>query len=343
MKELSRYITESLDNRYFDLIAVGDILPHRPILDAVHTEAGYDFSSIFRYLKPIMKDYDICFCNQETIIGGGEVKGGKDDKVRKDNKTAVVFNGPDSLGDCIIDTGFNMISLANNHMYDMEKSGLDYSRKYWSKKPVISSGQDEAKPESRVKLFKKNGIRVAFVAYTTFINRFKHKDVIIPYTNIYSYNTAQNDIQYAKANADVVIVSIHWGTEYMEELINYEQKTIAQQLSDLGVDIILGHHPHVVQQIGYVGKTLCVYSLGNCIACQQGDSTCKRIGGMISLRVHNNNGMISLKNIKPCLLYMYYTEDYSDFCVIPFNQLDDTKLIGFREIQKEYENKFRIL
>lgn len=343
MKNLNQYIIEKLEGKYFDLIAVGDILPHRQILDAAYTGDGYDFSSIFRYMKPILKDYDVCFCNQEAIIGGGEVKGGHSDIARKNNKTTVVFNSPDSLGDCVIDTGFNVISLANNHMCDMGKDGLEYSRKYWSKKLVISSGQDDDTPESRVKLFKKNGIKVAFVAYTTFINLL-NKSSIISHTNVYYYDKAQEDIQYAHDNADVVIVSIHWGTEYEEEMIDYKQKDIARQLAGLGVDLILGHHPHVVQQIEYIGKTLCVYSLGNCVACQLGDATCKRVGGMLSLRVcMNDNEHVTIKNIKPRLLYMYYTEDYHDFCIIPFNMLDDTKLIGYKEIQKEYENKFRIL
>ena len=100
--------------------------------------------------------------------------------------------------------------------------------------------------------------------------------------NVYDPETARADVEKAKANADVVIVSMHWGDEYVFAPTK-EQTEIAEHLAELGVHIIVGHHPHVVQPVTMVGDTLVIYSLGNFLSAQK--ELFKLVGLLVSLDV----------------------------------------------------------
>lgn len=342
MKNIRDYILESISPKKVSLIAVGDILAHNMIVHAAEKGGTYNFESMFSDLKKAVSKYDLKFCNQESPIIGEKPKDEKEDKHRVNNKTAVMFNSPNELGDAVMDAGFNLISLANNHVLDAGKKGLEYSREYWSKQNVICSGQNEDDTKDRVKLFEMNGIRFAFVAYTTRVNLIKPTDKQPEHVNVYSNEIAKKDIEYAKLNSDVIIVSIHWGQEYQLDSIAQEQKDISRYLSRLGVNIIIGHHPHVVQPIRWIGNTLCIYSLGNCLACQKNDITIKRIGGMISFDIEFGK-TVNIKNINRSLNYIYYNDDHEDFKIIPFSKLTDKELMNYKVIEKDYMNRFHIL
>jgi poly-gamma-glutamate synthesis protein (capsule biosynthesis protein) len=263
----------------FDLIAVGDMLIHEGIYrDAKKLDGSYDFKPMFENVKPIISSYDLAYYNQETILGG----------------TALglsgypMFNSPQEVGDAAIDTGFDLVSLATNHTLDKGEAGVLNSVEYWNRQPIIASGQ-WASQESRneVKTYEKNGITYAFFSYTIPTNGLTPpagKDYL---TNIYSREKAKQDIDKIKNKVDLIIVAMHWGTEYVLGDITTEQEQEANYLSSLGVQLIIGAHPHVIEPVTYIEnndtKTFVIYSLGNFISDQEG--LMKNIGLATALTV----------------------------------------------------------
>ena len=134
---------------------------------------------------------------------------------------------------------------------------------------------------------------------------------------------------------------MHWGTEYYQSA-DSNQKRIAQYLSDLGVNVIIGTHPHVLEPIEYIGDTLVIYSLGNFISAQIGVE--RLTGALVSLNItktvnEDQISSIALSDLNTELIYTYYkrTPNYwSEFKVIPYSQLSDEILSGYRD----YYNKF---
>ena len=212
------------------------------------------------------------------------------------------------------------------------------TKEYWGSTNAIVSGLDDDVPESRVRIFEKNGIKIAFVSYTTRVNTMRKK--YVSDINLWNEQYGIRDILYAKRNADAIIVAMHWGTEYMLGSIDKEQEHISNLLSQLGVDVILGAHPHVIQPVKWIGKTLCVYSLGNCVAKQKGDDIEKRVGGMVSLNITKENGQVKLTDVNTSLNYICYDDTYSNIRVVPFSELTDAELVGHDEINSQYSNMF---
>ena len=118
------------------LVAVGDTLIHAALyLDASRGNNTYDFSYMFTDVEPIIKDYDLKYYNQETIIGGKNL--GVSHYPR--------FNSPDEIGENLVNIGFNLVSLANNHTMDKDEAGILYSVDFWKKQEgVVVSGQSNS-------------------------------------------------------------------------------------------------------------------------------------------------------------------------------------------------------
>ncbi len=323
--DFDKYIPKE---RRMSLFAVGDALIHNGVyLDAYIGNGNYDFTKMFTYVKEMAKDYDLKYYNQETIIGGKKL--GVSHYPR--------FNSPDEIALALVNAGFNLVSLANNHSYDKGEKAILYSVDFWRKKDVVTSGQARSfdDREDNIKVYEKNGIRYAFLAYTNSINGFKlpkGKEYLI---NLYSDEQAKKDIEKIKDKADVIIVSMHWGNEYTFKP-NDLQKKQAKYLSDLGVDLIIGSHPHVIQPVGYVGNTLVIYSLGNLISAQHSLGIDKIVGLSVGMDIVVTGDRVTFENVKYELLYTYCTSNYKNFKVIPFSKLDNKTLSNYKKLEKKY-------
>ena len=326
------------ENYKLSLFAVGDALIHDGVyMDAdLHKKGAdgyeaYDFKPMLTYIKDIVKDYDLAFYNQETIIGGKNLG----------LSNYPCFNSPDEIGLDMIDAGFNLVNLSTNHSKDRGITALEYSSKFWKdqrKNGVYAVGSyvsEEDRTEAR--FAEKNGIKYALLGYATVTNGFTISDEDSHYWVLYDKEKVKEDIERIKDKVDVIIVSMHWGTEYTH-IPTEEETEIAEYLSTLGVDIVIGHHPHVIQPIEYVNNTLVIYSLGNFLSAQDGIN--KRVGMMASLDINKNvkdgKTTITIDNIKGDLIYTYH-QGYKNFQVIPFNKLDNTKLNGYESIYNEYK------
>ena len=309
------------------LVAVGDCLIHGAVyMDARTGFNSYDFSGMIELVGPMISNYDLKYYNQETIIGGKAL--GVSHYPR--------FNSPEEIGDNMVDLGFNLVSLANNHSLDKDETGILNSNEYWKTKDVITAGTYSSSDERNdIKVYEKNGIKYAFLAYTTTTNGLnvpKGKEYLL---NVYSDEQAKEDIDKIKDKVDVIIVSMHWGEEYVFEPTEGE-KEIAQYLSSLGVNLIIGSHPHVVQPVGYVNDTLVIYSLGNFLSGQRPMGIDKTIGLMVGMDIVVKDKKVTFENIDKNLLYTYSTTYDTNYKVYPFKDLDDSILNGYKELETKY-------
>ncbi len=314
------------------LIMVGDALIHdRVYLDAQQADGSYDFKPMLELTKPIVSKYDLKYYNQETILGG----------VQLGLSSYPRFNSPTEVGDAFIDSGFNLVSLATNHTMDKGEDGVLKSLEYWNQqKGVVTAGQYSSfEDRDKVRIYEINGIKYAFFSYTTWTNGLNTPVGKEYLNNVYSNDKAQQDIEKVRDKVDVVIVAMHWGTEYSLGVDNQQQE-IANFLSSLGVDIIIGAHPHVVEPVEFIGKTLVIYSLGNYISNQVGVErlTGLMMGLNIKKVVENNNTTISLEDLKADLIYTHYNNSSRDFKVYPYSDLNNIILPNYKEYYEKYKN-----
>ena len=247
-----------------------------------------------------------------------------------------LFNSPDEIGSDLVDIGFNMVSLANNHSLDKGERGLNYSVNFWNSQEGVVTAGSYASWEDRdnIKIHEMNGIKYAFLSYTVSTNGLylpEGKEYLV---NVYSDELAKKDIESIRDKVDVVIVAMHWGNEYTHTP-TYEEKRIAQYLSSLGVNLIIGCHPHVIQPVDYIGDTLVIYSLGNFISSQRSLGLAKIIGLMVGLDIVVDQGKVTFENINYELLFTYDNR-YKDFKIIPFSNLNNDILNNYEQIKEEY-------
>ena len=290
------------------IIMVGDALIHDSIYnDAFIGNNQYDFKKMFVAIEPLIKDYDLKYYNQETIIGGKELG----------LSNYPLFNSPDEIGSDLVSIGFNMVSLANNHSLDKGERGLNYSINFWNNQDgvVIAGSYASWEDRDNIKIHEMNGIKYAFLSYTVSTNGLRLPEGKEYLVNVYSDELAKKDIESVRDKVDVVIVAMHWGNEYTHTP-TYEQKRMAKYLSDLGVNLIIGCHPHVIQPIDYVGDTLVIYSLGNFISSQRSLGLAKIIGLMVGVDIVVDQEKVTFENLQSELLFTYDNR-YKDFKIIP--------------------------
>jgi poly-gamma-glutamate synthesis protein (capsule biosynthesis protein) len=206
-------------------------------------------------MKPFFDKADVRFCNQATPAGG-EFFG---------ITGYPVFNAPFAFTTNLVKLGCNVVNIGTNHTNDKGQRLIDATVDEWSKQDVLAyAGANRSSEEqNKVPTFEREGVKFAFLSYTTYSNT---KPATSYGINMYNAAKAKTQLAAARKAADIVIVSMRWGTEYSAE-INFEQNKIAQDLADFGADIMLGHGPHVLQPVKRLKangrETIVWFSLGN--------------------------------------------------------------------------------
>ena len=319
------------------LIMVGDALLHSSVYNDAYKDGTYDFSSQLEFIKPIVEKYDLAFYNQETILGGTELG-------LSDYPT---FNSPKEFGDNMLDLGFNIVNLATNHTMDRGEKAILSSCEYWNSKKdqVLFAGSYCSKEESEeIKIKEINGIKYTMLSYTYGTNGIPVPEGKEYLVNLYSDEKAKADIEKVRDKVDLLLVSMHWGIEYQTEP-TAEQKREAEYLSSLGVDIIIGTHPHIIEPIQYVGKTLVIYSLGNFISAQSTNNDYNTMTELMTSvdiikETKDGNSTIKIENLNNELLYNYYQKGgkWYNFKVIPFSQMNESYNSDYRRLYEKYSS-----
>ena len=330
-------VVDDYSSTELSLVMVGDCLIHGAIYKDAEEGNTYNFYKMVDLIKPVIEPYDLAFYNQESLLGGTEIG----------LSTYPTFNSPQEVGDAFLDAGFNLVSLANNHTLDKGQKGLDASLKYWDEKEQngIMTAGSYTSFEDRDKdvIMEMNGIKYTLLAYTTTtngLNRPKGKEY---YLNVYDPDQVKKDIERLRNKVDLLMVSMHWGEEYHTEPTK-EQEEIAAYLASLGVDIIIGTHPHVIEPIEFIGNTMVIYSLGNFIASQNSGQTkdgrvARHTGLIASVTVKKEtiNGKSSIQLINPTAQLSYaYSNNMHNYEMYTYDMLNDNLLSGYRDYFNKY-------
>ncbi len=233
------------------LLFTGDIMLSRAVGDIMERTGNWDYP--FLNIAEFLSSADITFGNLEGPISAGGVKVGSIYSFRADPR---VIQGLKSAG-------FDVLSIANNHIFDygsdalidtiqiLEGSGIE---------PVGGGLNYRLAHEPVIKTA--DGVKVAYLAYTSLIPAALGSKEAVPAIAFLDLETAVSDVRAAKVLSDIVIVSVHWGDEY-QKFSNEKEQEIGRALIDSGASLVVGHHPHVVQEIEKYNGGFIAYSLGN--------------------------------------------------------------------------------
>jgi len=253
--------------RRFTVLASGDLLSHTSVLEQASADAGgsgYDYGRMFEAVRPVIEDADVAICHLETPVraAGAEVDG-----------VVPVFGAPEEIAAEIRAAGYERCSLASNHSLDQGPAGIDATLAAFDAATLGHAGMGRNAAEAAARLFEVNGVTVAHLSATFNFNGFSTPDGQPWRANIIDTARLLTDARQARADgASVVIASLHWGAEGVTEVLP-EQRRVAEELTaDGAVDLIIGHHAHVVQPIEEVNGRWVVFGMGNQLS-GMGDST----------------------------------------------------------------------
>lgn len=336
--------------------STGDVLIHKPIYEAAYSAStgAYDFGNIFTYCKAEMASCDYFVANLETTLAGTENG--------RSYSSYPCFNSPDSIADALKSAGVDCLLTANNHCYDSSAFGVTRTQQVVKEKGFDYVGTRTAETEK--KYFVKNigGINFGFTCYTyetdppaagrKALNGILVDTETAPLINSFDYNKL--DAFYAdlatqlsamkREGADVLVVYLHWGYEYNLTESSY-QKEIAQKLCDMGVDVIVGGHPHVIQPVDLISsttsshKTVCVYSMGNMVSNQRRSYMSIKDGhtedGMFFKMSFSrySDGSVLFENIEvvPTWVHLYTEGGKKVYNIVPLSDSLDAASLGLNK------------
>lgn len=239
--------------KYATMLFVGDIMLSRSV--ALRMREHDDMLYPFRLAADTLRAADITFGNLENPVSLRGVKVG----------SIYSFRANPNVLEGVSFAGFDALSVANNHMWDYGREAFLDTLDYLKEEGILAVGGGKDYEEAHApKVLTAGDAKVAFLGYTDLISKTLGKPESAPAIARPDIETIKADIARAKEEADLVVVSFHWGDEYQTKH-NTEQEELAHEVIDAGANIVVGHHPHVVQELeGYNGGYI-AYSLGNFI------------------------------------------------------------------------------
>ncbi len=301
------------------LVAGGDNLIHDVIYQQARQRAGgegYDFAPAYEKIAPLVAQGDFAFINQETLLAGDELP----------PSSYPAFCSPTEVGREMLRLGFNLFSTANNHSLDWRVPGIQAAGRFWEQQEDIAMAGCYCTQEERegIAYLTRNGMTVALIAATELTNGIPRPEGEV---GVLLLNEDRElilqKLETAAQNADFVILSLHWGIEGSGYYTD-GQRELAQLLAEAGADLILGHHPHVLQGGEYLetsrGRSYVAYSLGNFISAQRGAEN--MLAGFLQVELekapHGERAEIRGVNFIPTVTH--YGPGYQEVSVWPLSQ-----------------------
>ncbi len=307
-----------------NMLAVGDNLVQTYVYKAAQARATggeeYNFVPLYENVKPIIEAADVAVINQETIICGPgfDVSGSNYN-----------FCSPPVLADTMIEMGFDIFTLANNHLMDRGIEGLEASISFWNdmmrKNPVLALGAYSGPTDQdTIRVQDIKGMRIAYLSYTQSLNGYyipNHSTLCVGMTS--ETELIERQIKRAKEVADVVVVSAHWGNEDTH-VVAPGVKELAQSMVNWGADVILGTHSHTAQTMEYLVREdgtqgFVFYSLGNFISAQTDNFNV--VGEMANFNIVQNGetGAITIEDIGVMPVITHYDANFANLRLYPYN------------------------
>ena len=295
----------------FTFIGVGDNLYHGALYYRQRMAGnGYNFDTYYDGTREYSESADLAYINMETICNGDE---------HYELSSYPLFNGPKEVIDAIYNAGFDWWSISSNHSLDTGANGLlEQLNTIHEKYPdIITTGSHTSLEDKNTPIVKEiNGIKVGFLGYTYGLNGLvvpEDKEWLV---SMIDKDQMKIDMEALSKVSDIQMVAMHWGVEYSTS-ISEEQKDLTKYLNELGAEVIIGTHPHVIEPAEiYHGEnqdTLVYYSLGNYTSAQ--DAAPRMVGGMASFTVNYdpNTFETSFTNVKFIPTVTWFDGGFNDW------------------------------
>ena len=287
-------------NSDITLLAAGDFIAHDSInMAAKQPDGGYNYLPLMDTFTPIFNQYDIRFCSDGVLNGGTQFGISGYPK----------FNSPTEFVDAMTKVGCNLVANGTNHSFDRDQSVINATADAWARQPnmlaTVGLNKNE-QDQQKVHVFTVKNTKVAFLAYTTYLNQDApaQNDYGV---NVFSEDFAKSQIAEAKKQgAQIIIVSMRWGTEFSSQ-VNELQRKDASFLAAQGVNLILGHGPHVVQPVEKIADTTVWYSLGNFLNTQLQPETV--FSGLAQITFNSKTHKITKQSFLPVYAHYEWTAD----------------------------------
>jgi len=312
------------------LCFVGDLMCHSTQFNYARVGADtFDFTGVYHQIKKYLSEADLTVGNLETVIAGKN----------EGYSGYPYFNAPDDYIYALKDAGFDLLVTANNHALDQGWKGVQRTIEVINENRLYHTGtfisQDD---RDSVRIFEINSIRIAILAYSENTNGVqipKGKDFVI---NLIDEELIRKDIYKARQkNVDIVVVHLHYGTEYNREPSDY-QKEIVQKIIKMGADIIIGGHPHVIEPTkifktnnAKLDSGFIAYSMGNFISNQRWRYSDAGVilNIQISKNIFTDSVYIDDVNYLPTWVFKGQTEKGREYIILPSQVNKSDSLYNF--------------
>ncbi len=327
----------TMDPNSITLLATGDNICHTQLYEKAWLGDGYDFKPYYAGIKDFISSVDIATVNQESPMA-----------------TAIAspsgfprFNTPSAMGAALIDAGFDLINLGNNHIYDQGSEGAMLTKQYFDEHDTPSVGLYTNWDDIfKIRVIEKNGIKVAFVSFVEMTNHdpdASKGDIVF----LQDDQTITSQLEAAKEVSDIIVAHVHWGEENTRELTD-SQLERSQWLVDKGVDIIIGNHSHILQKMTVLTRTSdgqkcpVAYSLGNFFSNQDHPDQLISALWVLTITKDPESGEVYPDRMGVVPLVTHYSDsDRSDFALIPVceytKEMADSHYANFSPLKKEGE------
>ena len=304
--------SSSIKSQEVSFLFMGDIMGHGPQIKSAWQEnkKQYEYSEVFNPLEDIISSVDFAIGNLEVTLAGKPYKGYPQ------------FSSPDELAVACKNSGMDVLVTANNHSCDRKNKGIVRTLDVLDSLKILHTGtfkDVKNRDKNNLLVLSKEGIKVGLLNYTYGTNGLPFSDPV--YVNLVDSVLIKKDVINAKnKDLDKLIVFVHWGYEY-KDFPNSYQKKYNRFFQGLGVDVVIGSHPHVIQPMVYSKENnhefLTVFSLGNFVSNQRAE---RKDGGAmfrLSFQKTDNNIQISRKEYIPVWVHKYMEKEKYHFQILP--------------------------
>lgn len=330
---------DSMQDGVLHIVAVGDNVVHEKIYESADTtQAVWNYDSLYDHIRDDIAEADLASVNEECVFVADHA----------DVSGYPAFGAPTEIGDALANTGFDVVTMATNHVYDKGADSIRQSVDFWETNHPdiellgIHKDQESAK---EIHIVEREGITIAMLNYTCLINGGKQDEIPTGMVDYANEVKMRADVQQARLMADLVIVYLHAGTEY-EDKPDQQQKELLNMLLEEGVDITICSHPHVLQ--GYEtlqnesGKQMLVYySLGNFISSQK-EPECL-LGGMADIKITRDpdTGALSILESRLIPLVTHYNYAKNIYTVYRLDEYTE-ELAAEHSVHEESDEEFTL-
>lgn len=319
--------TEEEKEETIELTILGDIFcTTDQISDSYDaTNYRYDFRKMFQNIESVVKQADLAMGTVETNF------------TKQDYTSGTKYNSPTEFADALADMGLDVVNIGTEHANDYGTEGLTETKEYWKNKGVTVVG--DTLEENNVRIYQVKEFKIAFLSYIQSGLITSGQENV----SVYQRETAKEEIAYAKQNADFVVVWMHWSS-INQSFASTNETELADELVELGADMIIGNHSNYVQQMevkkNSEGKNVFVaYSLGNYLLNTNDTHTQVELILKVELRKSKEDGKVYLQQVDYVPIYAM---DYGTTAKPRYEYLDlRTKLESYESIPTQEEEKVR--